>query len=112
MFQDICEQMKKKEDIYFRNKQEQIILVELVSGVTKYFYFIGQREKVVFDLQDSSFKFSLLSSTMGFKGFKQYIPIDNPIEQHNNYNANEQFIVSNIHSTAKNTSTFVSPTIR
>ena len=92
MFQDICEQMKKKEDVYFRNKQEQIILVEIISGISKYYYFIGQREKAVFDLQDNSFKFPF---AMGFKGFKQYLPLDNPIEEQISNSENERFIISN-----------------
>ncbi len=92
MFQDICEQMKKKEDVYFRNKQEQIILVEIISGISKYYYFIGQREKAIFDLQDSSFKFPF---AMGFKGFKQYLPLDNLIEEQVSYKENERFIISN-----------------
>ena len=78
MFQDICDEMLKQVDNRFtkKNKQDKIIMVTIVSGSIKLYYFISQRDEVVFDLQSDCFR---IPFAMGFSGWEESVNIKTEI---------------------------------
>ena len=73
IFQQIVKEMLNKSDDLFKNKQDNLLLIKIVSDDRNLYYIISQREDAVFDIQDNTFRFTKLS--MGFSTAEIFIPI-------------------------------------